>query len=279
MNYYERHLGDYTKDTAHLTLIEHGAYTLLLDRYYSTEKGIPENQAHRVARARTKEEKEAVDIVLGEFFTLVNGTWIKNRVEGEITKYQERVRLAQLNGKKGGRPPKNETDIKPAGFPLGSISEPTQQAHHTPDSKHQSPNLKPEIKHTELETTGGEDETPEPVCVTTNFFKPTHSGLYCKAMMSQGVQACNPHHPTLLALIDAGATEQEFAQAAKNAVDKGKANFAYVLGTVKKQREDAAKLVLHHGRLPNKQEILEQSNRAATAGWLPPELRGAKYAN
>ncbi len=30
MNYYERHLGDYAKDTAHLTMIEHGAYTLLL---------------------------------------------------------------------------------------------------------------------------------------------------------------------------------------------------------------------------------------------------------
>lgn len=41
MNYYERHLGDYSKDTAHLTMIEHGAYGLLLDRYYGTEAGIP----------------------------------------------------------------------------------------------------------------------------------------------------------------------------------------------------------------------------------------------
>lgn len=33
------------------------------------------------------------------------------------------------------------------------------------------------------------------------------------------------------------------------------------------------------GRLPNKQESLEQSNRAATVGWVPPELREMKNAN
>jgi uncharacterized protein YdaU (DUF1376 family) len=51
MNYYERHLGDYAKDTGHLSLLEHGVYTLLLDRYYATESGIPEDQGHRIARA------------------------------------------------------------------------------------------------------------------------------------------------------------------------------------------------------------------------------------
>ena len=30
MNYYERHLGDYARDTAHLSMMEHGAYGLLL---------------------------------------------------------------------------------------------------------------------------------------------------------------------------------------------------------------------------------------------------------
>ena len=48
MNYYERHLGDYAKDTAHLTMIEHGAYSLLLDRYYGTEQGIPADQRARI---------------------------------------------------------------------------------------------------------------------------------------------------------------------------------------------------------------------------------------
>lgn len=32
-------------------------------------------------------------------------------------------------------------------------------------------------------------------------------------------------------------------------------------------------------RTPNRQEALEASNRAATAGWMPPELREIKHAN
>lgn len=90
MNYYERHLGDYAKDTAHLTMIEHGAYGLLLDRYYGTEAGIPADQVHRVARARTREEKSAVDVVLEEFFQLVDGLWINRRAEEEIRRERKK---------------------------------------------------------------------------------------------------------------------------------------------------------------------------------------------
>lgn len=87
MNYYEHHLGDYAKDTAHLTMLEDGAYRRLLDRYYGTEQGIPADQAHRIARARTREEKAAVDAVLEEFFTLTDGVWLNSRAEEEIAKF------------------------------------------------------------------------------------------------------------------------------------------------------------------------------------------------
>lgn len=33
MNYYEHHLGDYYRKAKHLTLLEHGAYRMLLDLY------------------------------------------------------------------------------------------------------------------------------------------------------------------------------------------------------------------------------------------------------
>lgn len=131
MNYYERHLGDYAKDTGHLSMTEHGAYTLLLDRYYYTEQGIPEDQVYRVARARTKEERDAVDVVLREFFSLVNGAWIKGRCEEEIAKARDRIARARQNGKSGGRPRKNpqQTQQKPAGFSASS-----------PDKTQQKPN-------------------------------------------------------------------------------------------------------------------------------------------
>lgn len=87
MNYYKHHLGDYAKDTGHLSMLEHGAYRILLDRYYSTEAGIPEGQVYRLARARTDDEKAAVDAVLDEFFSLVDGVWINRRAEEELERF------------------------------------------------------------------------------------------------------------------------------------------------------------------------------------------------
>lgn len=94
--------------------------------------------------------------------------------------------------------------------------------------------------------------------------QPTNAGLYCRSMMQNGIASCNPSHPTLLALIHAGASEEEFIAAAKSAVERGKPNFAYVLGTVKRQREEAAALVLHQGRMPTKQDLLVQENKEST---------------
>ncbi|MDN5936679.1 MAG: hypothetical protein L0H75_11000 [Nitrosospira sp.] len=120
-------------------------------------------------------------------------------------------------------------------------------------------------------------ETPEESRAAAPVL-PGVAGACCKSMIRQGVQGCNPHHPTLRALLEAGAVEEEFVEAARSAVARGKASFAYVIGTVKRQREEAAKLVLHRGRMPNRQELLEASNKAATEGWLPPELRSVESA-
>ena len=61
----------------------------------------------------------------------------------------------------------------------------------------------------------------------------------------------NPSHPTLRALLDAGATEAEFVDAAASAAAKGK-GFAYALATVVGRRTEAAALAdgLHRGALP-----------------------------
>ncbi len=149
MNYYERHLGDYARDTGHLSLVEHGVYTILLDRYYATESGIPSDQVHRIARAKSKDEKEAVNSVLSEFFTLADGVWINGRAEEEIEKAHGKIKASQENGKRGGRPKKNplgsenETQKKPNGFSLGSENETQTKAHQTPGTRHQTPDVNP----------------------------------------------------------------------------------------------------------------------------------------
>jgi uncharacterized protein YdaU (DUF1376 family) len=38
MHYYKRNLGDYAKKTGRLTMLQHGAYTLLIDSCYDREK-------------------------------------------------------------------------------------------------------------------------------------------------------------------------------------------------------------------------------------------------
>lgn len=96
-------------------------------------------------------------------------------------------------------------------------------------------------------------------------------------MRKAGLPNANPSHPTLLALLEAGATDEELATAAAESHAKGK-GFAYAIGTVKRRREEAAKLVLHKGKLPNGQQSVEERNRAVAAQWVPPELRQGAQA-
>ena len=80
---------------------------------------------------------------------------------------------------------------------------------------------------------------------------PTPGGRICKAMRQQGLADGNPSNPTLLALIAAGATDDEFIAAAQKAVAEQK-GFAYALGIVTGERKRAAALAqqIHHGELP-----------------------------
>lgn len=133
MNYYERHLGDYARDTAHLTILEHGIYTLLLDRYYATERPIPDDQACRIARARDETEKKGVVSVLQEFFVLEEGCWVNKRAEAEIAAARDRINAARENGRKGGRPKskpsplQEETQQEPKPSEIETQTEPSEK--------------------------------------------------------------------------------------------------------------------------------------------------------
>lgn len=113
MKYYQRDLAGYAKWAGHLTMLEHGAYTLLLDRYYTTEQPIPEGDVYRLARARTRAERDAVDAVLTEFFENAEGLWSHARAEEEIEKTSAAGDRSRKNGKNGGRPKKAEADKPP----------------------------------------------------------------------------------------------------------------------------------------------------------------------
>jgi uncharacterized protein YdaU (DUF1376 family) len=90
MNHYPRHIGDYAAATRHLSLLEHGVYCMLLDVYYQREQCLPPDlrDVQRLAGARSKEEREAVDSVLREFFILRDDGWHNQRCDEEIEMYQ-----------------------------------------------------------------------------------------------------------------------------------------------------------------------------------------------
>jgi len=97
MNYYERHIGDYLKDTAHLSLLEHGIYTRVLDVYYTRECGLDAGDVARLIGARTRDEKSALSAVLGEFFVLQGGIYTQARCDREISRYQDKQRKAKAS--------------------------------------------------------------------------------------------------------------------------------------------------------------------------------------
>ena len=89
MNYFELHIGDLTEATAHLSMIEDGAYGRLLRKYYATEKPLPADikQVQRLVAARSKDERDAVETILAEFFELQDDGWHQSRCDAEIAAF------------------------------------------------------------------------------------------------------------------------------------------------------------------------------------------------
>ena len=70
MHYYKRNLGDYYKRAGRLSMIEHGAYTLLIDASIDRERcPRDEDEAAAWCGARTTEERDAVSAVLALMFS------------------------------------------------------------------------------------------------------------------------------------------------------------------------------------------------------------------
>jgi uncharacterized protein YdaU (DUF1376 family) len=138
LNYVEFYPGDYMRDTAHLSLTEHGAYVLLLLHYYATEKPLPNDNPtlFRIARSMGETEKEAVIKVANEFFPIdpTDGLRHSARADRETLKARARVDSARENGRKGGRPPKpkNNPTLSDPVKPNETQTLTGLKAHHTP---------------------------------------------------------------------------------------------------------------------------------------------------
>lgn len=70
MNFYKHFIGDYGRDTGHLTLVEHGAFRLMLDHFYATCRPLPQDpkSLYRLLRAESPAERKAIDSVSLQFW-------------------------------------------------------------------------------------------------------------------------------------------------------------------------------------------------------------------
>jgi len=112
--YYRFYPGDYLRDTSGLSLIEHGAYNLLLHHYYSTE-GCVKNEKPRLYRlcgAISLLEQAAVDYIVNTFFPTIDGKLTNKRADAEIESRHQYIDEQSRKGKLGGRPRKKPNESR-----------------------------------------------------------------------------------------------------------------------------------------------------------------------
>lgn len=148
MNYVELHLGDWAQAVAHLSMVEEASYLRLLRRYYGDEKPLPADVAacQRLAGARTQEERDAVAVVLSEFFVLTADGHRHRRAEAEIAKANAKKDKAAASARArwdtGAKHPESDTDaseVRTDSEADATAMRPQcdRNAHQTPDTRHQ----------------------------------------------------------------------------------------------------------------------------------------------
>lgn len=111
MNFVRLYIGDYLRDTGTLTVSEHGAYMLMLMHHYATERPLPSGrELHRLLRAETKAEREAIDAVAARFWKPAEGGLVNARAIEEMARAEHRRDVNRATGKLGGRPKRTETE-------------------------------------------------------------------------------------------------------------------------------------------------------------------------
>lgn len=93
MNFYKHYIGDYQRDTGHLSLTEHGAYRLMLDAFYATGKPLPADKRalYRLVRAGSRQERLAVDSVAAQFWQADGGGLVNRRACVEIARAEKQA--------------------------------------------------------------------------------------------------------------------------------------------------------------------------------------------
>jgi len=84
MHYYQFHIGDYQRDTAHLDDMEDLAYRRMLDLYYKEEEPLPLDIKRLAKLIRMRTHCECIANVLHEYFERTENGWVNHRAEEDL---------------------------------------------------------------------------------------------------------------------------------------------------------------------------------------------------
>jgi uncharacterized protein YdaU (DUF1376 family) len=135
MHYYPHNIGDYRKDTSHLSLLEHGIYRQLLDSYYLDEMPLSNDLAKlmRSHSVRNADEQQALQNVLTDFFELTENGYIHKRCEDIIAKFHGKSESARASAM--ARWAKQHKDVDANALPTQSEG----NANHKPITNNHKP--------------------------------------------------------------------------------------------------------------------------------------------
>lgn len=310
MNYYEHHLGDYLRDTAHLSMLEDGAYRRLLDAYYIKERPLPHSpkEVYRLVRAASKLERDAVQTVLTEFFEETREGWRQRRCDAEINRFNEKApdrearrdnerdrqrrsrerrrQLFQLLREHGLVPAYDasmaelQSLVEKVATTGGANDEVASSAQERPVTRRDSVHVTrdatgthpPDASH-QTPDKGSEDAHAADIPPRTSA-----AAEACIALRDAGIGQVNPGDPRLLALLAQGATTANFVSAAGGAT--GKRNpFAYLLATVQGQLAEAASIASAPRANRMQKTTTRTERRAATIAALTGSKQESDYAS
>ena len=133
MNFFKLYIGDYQRDTGALSIAEHGAYFLMLQYHYATEKPLPTGKdLYRLLRCEGKADRDAADEVVRLFWTVTTEGLVNNRAHEEIA---EAHAYAEAQSKRANKRWEKRTDM-PAHMPVHVQAQCPTDASHSHSHSH-----------------------------------------------------------------------------------------------------------------------------------------------
>jgi uncharacterized protein YdaU (DUF1376 family) len=142
MNFYKRHLGDFTKHTAHLSALQVGVYDLLLDFSYISEAPLPLDikQLESISRVTNRATRNALQVILNQYFRRTANGYVNKRVEEELAEANSRSSKAQRAANVRWQSGKDDANALQTHMQTQCAESCERNASQTPDSRlHKKP--------------------------------------------------------------------------------------------------------------------------------------------